>query len=87
MLNIKVTVTETRYYQFNSIFMKLDHQKSIIKNFKKSGKCKIQLAKANNFIFSADNDLERVMIWKWYWGDVIEINLNHKANEVTEELF
>ena len=56
----------------------------IINNFKKSDTWKVQLAIANNFISSIDNDEKRVMHSK---SDNIEIMINDKTDEVTKELF
>ena len=53
-------------------------------NPKKFDTWKIQLAIANNFISSIDNDEERVMHSK---SDNIEIMINDEADEVKEELF
>ena len=54
-----------------------------INDFKKPGTCKTQLI-ANNFIFSLDNDQERVIISKY---DNIEIAINDEADEVMKKLF
>ena len=56
--------------------------KDIIKNLKKSDTWKIQLATANNFISSTDNDEEPVMHSK---SDSIEIMINDEAVEVINE--
>ena len=58
--------------------------KHTINNFKKSDTRKIQLRIAINFIFSKDNDGERVMHSK---SDNIEIMINDKADEVIEKFF
>ena len=58
--------------------------KDIINNLKKSDTWKIQLAIANNFIFSIDNNEEHVMHSK---SDSIEIMINDEANKVIKELF
>ena len=57
--------------------------KDIINNLKKFDTWKIQLAIANNFISSIDNDEKRVMHSK---SDNIEIMINDEADEVTNEL-
>ena len=56
----------------------------ITNNLKKSDKWKIQLIVLNNFIFSIDNDEERVMHSK---SDHIEIIINDEVDELTKELF
>ena len=56
----------------------------ITNNLKKSDKWKIQLIVLNNFIFSIDNDEERVMHSK---SDHIEIIINDEADELTKEFF
>ena len=56
----------------------------ITNNLKKFDKWKIQLIVLNNFIFSIDNDEERVMHSK---SDHIEIIINDEADELTKELF
>ena len=56
----------------------------ITNNLKKFDKWKIQLIVLNNFIFSVDNDEERVMHSK---SDHIEIIINDEADELTKELF
>ena len=58
--------------------------KNIINNLKKSDTWKIQLTIAISFIFSKDNDEDRAMQLK---SDNIEIMINDKADEVTEERF
>ena len=58
--------------------------KDIINNLKKSDTWKIQLAIANNFISSIDNDEERVIHSK---SDNIKITINSEADEVIKELF
>ena len=60
------------------------HLKDIINNFKKSDTWKIQLTIANNFASSIDNDKEVIMHSK---SDNREIMINHKADELIEELF
>ena len=55
-----------------------------INHLKKSGTWKIQLAMANNFISSIDNDEERVMHSK---SDKIEIMISDEADEVIKEFF
>ena len=52
--------------------------KVFINNFKKCNSCKIQLAIANTFISSMDNDETRVMHSK---SDSIEIMINNEADE------
>ena len=51
-------------------------------NLKKSDTWKIQLAIANNFISSIDNDEEHVMHSK---SDNIEIMISEEANEVLKQ--
>ena len=58
------------------------HFKDIINNLKKSDTWKIQLAIANNFISSIDNDEERVMHSK---NNNIEIMINDEVDEVMKE--
>ena len=58
--------------------------KDIINNLKKSDTREIQLTIRNNFIFSIDNDEERVMHSK---SDHIEIIINDEVDELTKELF
>ena len=53
--------------------------KCIVNNLKKSDTCKIQLAIANNFISSTNNDEERGMYPK---NDIIEIMISDEADEV-----
>ena len=53
-------------------------------NLKKSDAQKIQLAIANNFISSIDNDEERVMHSK---SDNIQVMISDEADEVIKELF
>ena len=60
------------------------YMKHIINNLKKSDTCKIQLTIAINFIFSMDNDEERVT---HLISDNIEIKINDKADKVIEKLF
>ena len=60
ILNMKVTAIEIKHYQLRNILVR-QYLKDIINNLKKSGTWKIQLAIANNFISSIDNDEERVM--------------------------
>ena len=55
------------------------YSKDITNNLKKSDTWKIQLAIANNFISSLDNDEERVMHSK---SDKIEIKISDEADEV-----
>ena len=55
------------------------YSKDITNNLKKSDTWKIQLAIANNFISSLDNDEERVMHSK---SDKIEIMISDEADEV-----
>ena len=62
----------------------IPYLKDIMNNLKKSDISKIQLTIANNFISSIDNDDEHVMHLK---SDNIEIMMNDKADEITEELF
>ena len=52
-------VIETKHYQLSNILR--PYLKDIINNLKKSDTWKIQLAIANNFISSIDNDEPRVM--------------------------
>ena len=70
---MKVMVIEIRPYL-----------KDIINNLKKSGTWKIKLTIAHNFIYSIDNDKERVMHSK---SDNIEIMIYNEADEVNIELF
>ena len=70
---MKVMVTEIRPYL-----------KDIINNLKKSGTWKIKLTIAHNFIYSIDNDKERVMHSK---SDNIEIMIYDEADEVNINLF
>ena len=58
--------------------------KDIINNFRKSDTWKIQLKVAINFITCEDNDEEYVMHSK---NDNIEILINDKAGQVTENVF
>ena len=58
--------------------------KNFINNFKKSDTWKIQLAIANNFISSIENDEQRVMHSKI---DNIEIMIHDEANEIMKKLF
>ena len=58
--------------------------KDIINNLKKSDTWKIQLAKANTFTSSIDNDEEWVMYSK---SDDIEIMINDEAVEVIKRTF
>ena len=58
--------------------------KDMISNLKESDTWKIQLTIANNFIFSVDNDEERVMHSNCH---NIEIMINDEADEVMKELF
>ena len=58
--------------------------KDIINNLKKSDTWKIQLAKANIFTSSIDNDEEWVMYSK---SDDIEIMINDEAVEVIKRTF
>ena len=58
--------------------------KDIINNFKKSDTWKIQVKVAINFISCEDNDEEYVMHSK---SDNIEIIINDKADQVTENFF
>ena len=58
--------------------------KDIIYNLKNSDTWQIQLTAANNFIFSIDNDEERVMHSK---SDNMEIMINEEPDEVIKELF
>ena len=58
--------------------------KDIINNLKKSDTWKPQLAIANNFISSLDNDEECAIHSK---SDKIEIKINDEADEVIKELF
>ena len=60
------------------------HAEYIINNLKKSDSWKIQMTIAIIFISSKGNDKERVMLLK---SDNTEIIVNHKADEVIEELF
>ena len=53
-------------------------------NLKKSDTQKIQLAIANNFISSIDNDEERVMHSK---SDNIQVMISDEPDEVIKELF
>ena len=55
----------------------------MINNLKTSDTWKIQLAIANNFISSKDNDEEQLMHSK---SDDIEILINDEEDEVIEEL-
>ena len=55
----------------------------MINNLKTSDTWKIQLAIANNFISSKDNDEEQLMHSK---SDGIEILINDEEDEVIEEL-
>ena len=57
--------------------------KDIINNLKKSDAWKIQLTIANNFIFSIDNDEQRLMHSK---SGSIEIMINDEADEVIKQL-
>ena len=57
--------------------------KAIINNLKKSDTWKIQLTIANNFIFSVDNNEERVLDSK---SGNIEIMINDEADEAIKEL-
>ena len=56
----------------------------MINNLQISDTWKIQLAIANNFISSKDNDEEQLMHSK---SDHIEILINDEEDEVIEELF
>ena len=58
--------------------------KDIMNNVKKFHKGKIQLAMENSFIFSIDNDEERVMHSK---SDNIEIMISDKEDEVIKDFF
>ena len=58
--------------------------KDIINNLKKYDSWKIQLTIAINFMSSKDNDEERVMYSK---SDNIDLIINDKPDEVTQELF
>ena len=58
--------------------------KDIINNLRKSDMWKIQLATANNSIFSIDNDEESLMHSK---SDNIVIMINDEVDEVMKELF
>ena len=58
--------------------------KDIINNLQKSDMWKIQLTTAINYISSKGTDKEHVIHSK---SDNIEIMINDKADEVTEELF
>ena len=58
--------------------------KNVINNLKISDTWKIKLTIVNNFIYSIDNDEERVMHSK---SDNILIMINDEANEVIKELF
>ena len=69
---MKITVTETKYYQLKNILIKLD-------NTKRNN----QLTIANNFISSKDNGEECVMHLK----SDNKIKINNKADEVIEKLF
>ena len=80
-MNKKVTVTEKRQ---TILDQKVRPLQDIINNLKKFDTWKIQLAIANNFISSTDNDEERVMHQKI---DNMEIMINDKADEVKKDLF
>ena len=58
--------------------------KNIRNNLKKSGRSKLQLTIANNFISSILNDEEHVMHSK---SDNIEIMISDEAEEVIKDLF
>ena len=68
-----------KYFSKISLYLK-----DIINNLKKSDTWKIQLAIANNFISSLDNDKEHVMHSKI---DNIEIIINDKSDKAMKELF
>ena len=58
--------------------------KDIVNNLKESGRWKIQLIIANNFISSIYNDEEHVMHSK---SNDTEIMINDEADEVIKELY
>ena len=85
ILTTNVTVIEIKLYQLKNNLIKIrSYLKDIINNLRKSNTWKIQLAIANNFISSKDNDEEHVMHSK---SDNIEAMNNDEAEEVLKELF
>ena len=85
ILTTNVTVIEIKLYQLKNNLIKIrSYLKDIINNLRKSNTWKIQLAIANNFISSKDNDEEHVMHSK---SDNIEAMTNDEAEEVLKELF
>ena len=72
-------VLEIKHYHLNYILIKIKPYLKDINNLKKSDTWRIQLAIANNFISSIDNDEKHVMHSK---SDSIEIMINDEADEV-----